>query len=300
MATRLTKSGLQSYQDPFQRIKKSRGSSAKKTILPAPDSNAAEAAAAKAAADARNLATYGTKSPTQSMILKRMYEAQEHPEGLTAEGVSTTKGEKQLAAEQKAQEELLNMGAVPNMTLDENGNPLDIVSALGAGVGGAAGGAALGAGIGAGVGSVVPGVGTAVGAAAGGVIGGISGFIGGALVKMSSDEKQNVKEAYAVYSAAKGNMARILNNLNQGLTSPQQAKIDWNNEKAYVYAAEKNLKQKTDSNLDDFLGKPREELSYVEAFIRLMPDLDVDFQMALMSPNANRLAGFAAEPEVVE
>jgi len=237
--------------------------------------------AAGSAADARNIATYGTARPTNAMILNRLYNLQKGDiQSKTGEEAPLTMSPAEAAALKNQTQP--NLGKPTNAEMDAltpTGNPLDIAGAIGGGIAGAAGGAGLGAGIGAGIGSIVPGAGTAAGAAIGGVIGGAIGFAGGFATKITLDERQNVKESLKVFSTGKDNRANILANM-QYMTR-QQAIDAWENSALAIYASERNLKTKTKDMVTDFLGDPGEELIEVTAYMKQIPADDVNFQLKL-------------------
>jgi len=115
--------------------------------------------------------------------------------------------------------------------------------------GAAVGGGIIGAKYGAGLGTLVaPGVGTAIGAGVGGAV----GAVGGAFSKISLQKRQDVKEAYVVYTTAKSNVDWILNQVNSGQMSASQAVEMYNDELANLYSAEKNLKEELAQILTDF------------------------------------------------
>lgn len=161
-------------------------------------------------------------------------------------------------------------------------------SVIGGGFKGAAGGAATGAGIGALLGPAAP---VSIPVAAG--VGAVAGFIGGALTKISGNQRQNIKEAYVVGNTARSNIDKIINLANQGKISAAQATDLYNEELSNLYAAYSNLKKDTDTNLDRFMGDGLDELAKVESYIRLVPMKEGMLKMALIQPNPN-----AALPEM--
>jgi len=150
----------------------------------------------------------------------------------------------------------------------------------------AAGGAVVGAKAGAALGTLVaPGIGTVIG----GIVGGIGGAIGGAYTKLTVQKRQSVKEATKVFSQAKTNKNEILNMVNAGLVTEGQARALWQEEKQNIYSSYTYLKRETDSDLNNFLGQPADELIQVESYLALDRFYDVEFEKALMQPNPNKI-----------
>jgi uncharacterized protein YcfJ len=149
---------------------------------------------------------------------------------------------------------------------------------MGALVGGGVVGAKFGAGIGT---AIAPGPGTAVGAGAGFVFGAIAG----AFSKISIQKRQDVKQAYAVFTQAKSNMGWIIDNVNSGALSPNQAAEMWDEQLANFNSAYRNLKLDTQNNLDRFLSGGADELAKIEAFSMRVPALQQELQIAMLTPN---------------
>ena len=174
------------------------------------------------------------------------------------------------------------------------------LEAAGGGIAGALGGAGTGAAIGAGIGSIIPGVGTAVGALGGGIIGGIAGGIGGVFTKVSYDKRQDVKQAYAVFTTSKSNMSWIINEVNAGRMSAAQAALMWDEELANFSSAERNLKKDTKTNLNRFLSGGADEASKLEAFRRRLPYLQMQLELAILNPDPGKIINLQEQTSVEE
>ena len=161
---------------------------------------------------------------------------------------------------------------------------------LGGGIVGGLAGAKYGAAAGT---FIAPGLGTAIGAAAGG----LGGFVGGAFTKISYSKRQDVKQANKVYLTSKSNINWIINQVNAGKLDSITAVQMFNDEKANIYSAEKNLKQDTDSNLDRFLSGGADEQASVESYIRLLPEVENMLRIAMIKPNPNLIIN---EPAILE
>ena len=159
-----------------------------------------------------------------------------------------------------------------------------ITPAVGAGVS-AITGAVAGAGTGAAIGSVVPVVGTAVGAVVGAVLGATAAAFG----KISVEKKQDVKQAYAVFTTSKSNMDFIINQVNAGKMDPATASEMWDEELANFYAAERNLKADTNTSLERFLSGGSDEMTKLEAYKRRLPFKQQLLQQAILTPNPNMI-----------
>jgi hypothetical protein len=183
---------------------------------------------------------------------------------------------------------------VPDLAIGTN--PLEVGTALAAGLGGGIAGAGAVAAMGAGAGTLIaPGVGTVIGGVAGGLIGGVGGAAVAFFAKISSSERQNVKEANAVFTASKTNIEGIKSNLNRGYISAQQAREQYAEAKMNIYASRNNLKKRTQNLVTDFLGDPGDELIKVNAYIDTIPDLDTEIQIAMLNPNPNYISNYQPE-----
>ena len=150
----------------------------------------------------------------------------------------------------------------------------------------AVGGAVVGAKFGAAAGTLIaPGIGTVIG----GVVGAVGGAVGGAFTKLTVQKRQQVKEANKVFTQSKSNRAEILNMINAGLLTEGQARELWQEEKQNIAAAHRALKFRTDNDLEEFLGNPRDELIAIESYLRLESQFDLEFEKALLAPNPNRI-----------
>jgi len=157
--------------------------------------------------------------------------------------------------------------------------------AAGAGIGGALTGAATGAKLGAAAGTVGGPLGTLIGGIAGTAIG-----VGGALyVSALTKKRDNVKEAYSLFSGSKGNMKFIINQVNSGKMSNIQAAELWDEELANFYIAEEHLKDLTDSDLDRFLSKGLAQYEELEAFKRRLPYMQGLLGEAIRNPDPTKV-----------
>lgn len=154
---------------------------------------------------------------------------------------------------------------------------------VGLGTATAAAGAGLvkGAALGAAAGPVGAGVGAAVGAAA--------GFVAGTYVKISPQRRQDVKQAYTVFTQSKGNLNWIINQVNAGTMSRNQAIELWDENLSNLYAAERHLKQETATNLDRFISGGSDELARVEAYKQRLPTLQAQLVTALVQPDPTKI-----------
>lgn len=159
-------------------------------------------------------------------------------------------------------------------------NPVGVGSAIGGGLKGAAAGGTAGAAVGALFPPAMPFT------AAGGAIGG-GAF--GLLAKISSDKKQNVKEAYTVANTANSNIIKIINWANSGKISASQAVEMFNEEETNLLIAEKNIKRLNDGDIDKFTGQGGEEAAKIEGMIRLMDSKKAMLYDAIVQPNPNKV-----------
>lgn len=146
-----------------------------------------------------------------------------------------------------------------------------------AAVGGAKAGASLG--------SLGGPIGTGVGAAA--------GALGAVATKMTFQAKQDVKNANVLYKNAKANMGDIITAVNQGLLSPAQAVIAFNEAKADIMLAHMYLKQLTDDDLNRFLSGGLDELTALETWTRVnIPIAEQELMLAIANPNPAAVTNF--------
>lgn len=155
------------------------------------------------------------------------------------------------------------------------------IAAGAAGLTGALGGVGTAAGIGAALGSTVPVAGTIAGAVVGAVI--------GAYTKISISKKQDVKEAFTNYNAAKSNLDWIINNVNNGVLSPQQAVELWDDNLATIYAAQRALKKETSTSLKRFLSGGSDEMAKIDAYVQRLPFNQALLVQALQTPNPSKI-----------
>lgn len=169
--------------------------------------------------------------------------------------------------------------------IDREGNVIDTLGTGAAALAGGLLGAKSGAATGAFLAPFTGGASVPIGAA----LGGIGGAIGAAFIKISAQERQDVKKANKVFTTAKTNQNEILDMVNAGIISRSEAVELWEDEKLNIYSVEANLKKRTSSDLQDFLSDPGDELAAVEARVRLQPYLDTEFQLALVAPDPTKI-----------
>lgn len=190
--------------------------------------------------------------------------------------------------QQQRMQELVKLSEQGILSQDEVSALLDTnntVSNVATG-GAALGGAVLGAKSGAALGTVIaPGLGTIIG----GIVGAAGGAIGGAYVKLTAEKLYDVKKANKIFSTAKTNKQEILNMVNSGLMSEGQARELWQEEKDNIAISQSYLKRQTQNDLNDFLGKPGDDLLAIERYLALDNAYDLEFEKALMSPDPNKI-----------
>lgn len=207
---------------------------------------------------------------------------------LEQDNLSIAQGVGQLTPEQQALNPISDEGAIDT--------GFAIAGGLGGALAGGGSGAAVGASVGAGIGflggpvspltvPIAAGVGVALGATI------------GVYKAISGDKRNNVEKTLEVYKGSKTNMAWIINNVNAGKLAPQDAQELWNIEIANLYAAERNIKSLTDDDLDRFLSGGAVEATRINAFLRRVPNLNLQLQQAMLQPNPAALAVSFADPE---
>jgi len=147
-------------------------------------------------------------------------------------------------------------------------------------------GAATGAGLGATAGAAFAGVGAVPGA----IIGGVAGGASAGLAKISFEKRENVAVATKNYKLARSNMKTIINQVNAGMMSPEDAVVAWNDQLNTINIAHRNLKLETSTSLARFLSGGRVELTEIQNF---KDNEELFFtnrlQAALLSPNPNSI-----------
>lgn len=194
-----------------------------------------------------------------------------------------------------------NMPFVQPPPIDTNTNLpkvdlLDVGSITAAGIGGAG----TGAGVGAAIGSIVPGLGTAAGAVAGGLIGGL-GAAGTALFfSNAGEQKQFTKLQFTDFTQSTRNAERILNNANARVGSPQQNRVNMENEIARIEQAQINLEKQSEKLFGAKLSANQDERAKIEAWIRMWNSYgNAEFQMALANPNPQLINQNIAVPDEI-
>lgn len=199
-------------------------------------------------------------------------------------GPATQQFEQGITTQQQAQQQA-NLLQTPGMELTPDGRQVvqdgGVVSNVATG-GAALAGGIVGAKSGAAVGTLIaPGIGTIIG----GIVGGIGGAIGGAYVKQRVQKTQSIKQANKVFTQAKTNKGEILNMINAGLVTEGQARSLWQEEKQNIAASQAYLKRQTQSDLNNFLGNPGDDLVAIESYLALDALYDLEFEKALLQPN---------------
>ncbi len=179
------------------------------------------------------------------------------------------------------QQNPISLGGETLPTLGQQ-NTFENVATGASAVAGGVAGAKIGAIIGT---ALAPGVGTAVG----GVVGAIGGAIGGAYAKVTIQKRQQIKEANKIFTQSKKNKNEILNMINAGLINEGQARSLWEEEKSNIALSHSYLKTQTQSDLNNFLGNPGDDLIAVERYLQLDQFYDLEFEKSLLAPNPSKI-----------
>lgn len=181
---------------------------------------------------------------------------------------------------------------------------LDVGTVLGGTVAGAGAGATAGAAGGAAIGSLVPGIGTAAGAAAGAqILGGIGAAIGfgTSLYQASAGERrQNVKAGKEKFKESSTNMDKIINSVNAGQMSNQQANANWDYEKELVFQAEREIKNQGEGLFGEKLAKNTDELEEIYAWRRRLAQLEFEFEQAKLNPDPSKIKIINTPTEITQ
>lgn len=169
------------------------------------------------------------------------------------------------------------------------------IAGVAGGVTGGLAGAAVGTKLGALAGTAIaPGVGTAIGAVGGAII----GLAGGVFSKVTLDKRQDVKSAFTNAKQSKNNMQWIINQVNSGKMSYIDASILWDDELAVLRSSEENLHQLNKNEMARFLSGGADEEAAVNAFIRRVPELQLQLQQAILNPDPSKVyTDYASETE---
>jgi hypothetical protein len=218
-----------------------------------------------------------------------------------AAGIMTTEEKTQNIQAKKAQQEAAQAAGQQVGQLTAEQQALDVVEPnifekgkIAAGIGTAAGGAFVGAGTGAGATTAAT-IAGATGATAGAVIGatvGVAAVIGG-VGAYTFLERQDAKKAGSIYSDSVSTMNKIIQGINTGTIPPSEyglAVESFNQQKANILSAQRNLKAQTNSDLKKFLsgadGKAFEVNNYVD---NVLPYQQAKLISALMTPNPSNI-----------
>ena len=105
--------------------------------------------------------------------------------------------------------------------------------------------------------------------------------------KVTLAKRQTVKEAYgATFMSSKANMALIIDAVNKGYMTPDQAVEAWNYNLAQIRTAKAILKRETDSNIDKFLSGGGDELIKIEQWEASYGIHEAALLTAMQNPNA--------------
>jgi hypothetical protein len=160
------------------------------------------------------------------------------------------------------------------------------VAGIGGTLAGAGAGAAAVAPISAGLAA------TGVGAIPAGAIvagGAIIGAFGSVFSKIGIEKRQDVKQALVVANTANQNMNWILNQVNSGRMSGQQAREMWDEEVSNILSAERNLKKETSTQLKRFLSGGADELTKVQSKVKRLPIMEEQLNLAIIQPDPLRV-----------
>lgn len=193
--------------------------------------------------------------------------------------------------------------------------PLDIPASLGqdtklsgtdaldlSKVGSAAlGGAGAGAAAGAIAGSAVPLVGNIAGAFIGGAIGAIGAGAGAFFYSTGDDKRQAVKVHAVEFRGATDRMQKILNSVNAGLMSPQQADLYWNNELERIKKSRREMQLEAGGLFGEKFAKSLDEQRKIEEWLlNYDRTYKVQFELAKLRPDNNKIITDIAVTEPTE
>ena len=137
------------------------------------------------------------------------------------------------------------------------------------------------------------------------IAGSIGGFVHGSLTggfeQFKAAKIQDVKANYAVYKGEKRNMGVVINNVNHLPNySPENARIDWINQKNQIYQVRANLHAYYLENPSVWAAKGQDEEATVNAFIEQFPTLDLSLEQAIARRNPNAPLVNFNEAEVLD
>ena len=128
------------------------------------------------------------------------------------------------------------------------------------------GAAATGAAAGAIGGSVVPGLGTAAGAIVGGAAGAVSGLLYKAISNVKAEAKEDTLSTSVNFNTANSNLGSVVTALNRGYISQEEAIQLYRKQLAIIDRSERQLKELTKNNLNEFLSDGSTEMAKIAAF----------------------------------
>lgn len=164
---------------------------------------------------------------------------------------------------------------------------LDAKSVIGAGVAGAGTGAAVGALAG------------PVGAVIGGAIGAVAGTSAAFLYSSADERKAQVATGKAKYVASTKNIQNVLNSVNQGQMSPQQARLLIDNEYQRIRQAKQEIVNAGSGLYGSKLAKNLDDEAKINGWLR---NYDTNYQFiiaqTLAQPDKNKLYTDIADNEL--
>ena len=118
---------------------------------------------------------------------------------------------------------------------------------------------------------------------------GVTVTVGTFITKITTEQRQNVKEANAIFSQSQQNMVAIINRLNADPNySPEQAIRDWNDELYNLEIAGINLRKLTQEPTRKILsGGGDEMIRYNLWKSGEFPSIQAKFNNAFLAPNPN-------------
>ena len=105
-------------------------------------------------------------------------------------------------------------------------------------------------------------------------------------------QRQSIKELATTISTSKSNLATIINAVNRGEMSPEDALIAWNEEMQNIDSAIPLLKAYSSNFLVNFLTGAGDEQIKMDAFNRIRPILNQRLANAFMNPDPTKLSQF--------
>lgn len=123
--------------------------------------------------------------------------------------------------------------------------------------------------------------------------------IGSIVGKITSNKRQQVKEANKNFTTSKTNLQQIQNDVNAGIISPEDAIDAYNIELANIRRSERTLKMMTKGAIGRDLSGALDELAAIEAFNRDLPRRNLRFEEALITPNPGAVLPTTTTEDVI-